>query len=113
MQKRERNVERKLADRVREFGGIAYKFTSPGNAGVPDRIVLLPYGIIYFVELKTEIGRLSPVQIAQQDRIRSLGCRVETVYGMGDVERLACEMSRRIEAARAEMINRSLERRMP
>lgn len=112
MQKRERDVERKLADRTGELGGIAYKFTSPGSDGVPDRLILLPYGILYFVELKTDIGQLSPIQKAQQDRIRNLGFRVETVYGETDVDRLVNEMSKRLDAARAEIIDRSLKGRI-
>lgn len=33
---RERDIERILVDEVRRLGGRAYKWTSPGNAGVPD-----------------------------------------------------------------------------
>ena len=38
----EREIEKKLVDGVRKLGGRAYKFVSPGNDGVPDRIVVLP-----------------------------------------------------------------------
>ena len=50
----EREVEKKLVDGVRRMGGRAYKFVSPGNDGVPDRIVVLPDTAPMFVELKTE-----------------------------------------------------------
>ena len=36
----EREIEKKLVDGVRKLGGRAYKFVSPGNDGVPERIVL-------------------------------------------------------------------------
>ena len=36
---RERDVERKLVRAVRDSGGLALKFVSPGMAGVPDRLV--------------------------------------------------------------------------
>ena len=49
---RERDVERYLRERVKQLGGRAYKFVSPGNNGVPDRIVMLPGGKLFFVELK-------------------------------------------------------------
>lgn len=39
---RESGVEKELVARVQGAGGEAYKFTSPGRRGVPDRLVLLP-----------------------------------------------------------------------
>ena len=40
----EKSIEEYLRDQVRKIGGKAYKFVSPGNAGVPDRLVVLPGG---------------------------------------------------------------------
>ncbi len=73
---REKDIEQYLVRRVRESGGAAYKFVSPGNAGVPDRIVLLPGGIIAFAELKAPGGRTRPLQDAQINKLRKLGQRV-------------------------------------
>ena len=36
---REKIIEEKLTKAVRQKGGVCWKFTSPGTAGVPDRIV--------------------------------------------------------------------------
>ena len=58
----ERTVERYLVDMVKELGGKAYKFTSPGHSGVSDRIVVLPGGRVWFVELKSPTGSLTPLQ---------------------------------------------------
>jgi len=58
----EKDIERYLVRRVAERGGKAYKWVSPGHVGVADRIVLLPGGVVWFVELKTAKGRLSPLQ---------------------------------------------------
>lgn len=38
----EKDIESKLRNKVKELGGRAYKFVSPGNSGVPDRLVVLP-----------------------------------------------------------------------
>lgn len=38
----EKDIESKLRKRAKEIGGRAYKFVSPGNSGVPDRLVVLP-----------------------------------------------------------------------
>lgn len=89
---RERDVEARLRQGVHRLGGKAYKFTSPGNTGVPDREVILPGGRIFFVELKTEKGRTSPVQQAQIRALRKLGCEVRVLYGMQDVENFLQEI---------------------
>ena len=48
----EKYIEQKLMAAVKDMGGIAFKFTTPGINGVPDRLVLLPHGKLVFVELK-------------------------------------------------------------
>lgn len=68
------------------MGGEAYKWTSPGNDGVPDRIVMLPGGRLIFVELKADDGTLRQVQRVQIGRIRKLGQRAEVVRGMKGLE---------------------------
>ena len=57
----EKHIEAYLVKRIKALDGTAYKFKST-VAGVSDRIVLLPGGVIYFVELKSETGKLSPMQ---------------------------------------------------
>lgn len=44
----EEYIEKKLVEKVKFLGGRAYKFISPGNAGVPDRLVVLPGGKVRF-----------------------------------------------------------------
>lgn len=88
----EREVEKKLVDGVRRMGGRAYKFVSPGNDGVPDRIVVLPDTAPMFVELKTESGKLSSLQKVQITRLEKLGQNVRVLYGAKDVENFLEEM---------------------
>lgn len=73
---REREIEEYLRLGVKRLGGIVFKFTSPGNAGVPDRIVVMPGNRIYFVELKRPGGKTSPLQNSQIGKLKSLGCEV-------------------------------------
>ncbi len=70
---REKDIERYLARCVKALGGIAYKFTSPGHAGVPDRLVCLPGGRAWFVELKAPGRQPRPAQWVQIERLRALG----------------------------------------
>lgn len=78
----EKDIEKILVAEVRKLGGRAYKWVSPGNDGVPDRIVILPGRPPIFVELKTERGRLSSLQRIQCRRLKDLGQDVRVVYGI-------------------------------
>jgi hypothetical protein len=74
----EKTLEGWLRYRVARLGGIAYKFTSPGSVSVPDRIVLFPQGVIFFVELKRLGKKLTPKQAVEHEKIRGLGFNVYT-----------------------------------
>jgi hypothetical protein len=58
----EKEIEKYLVWHVEMAGGIAYKFVSPSQRGVADRVVCLPNGDTWFVELKRPQGRLSELQ---------------------------------------------------
>jgi len=78
----EREIEKVLGDEMKKLGGRAYKWTSPGNDGVPDRIVIFPNRRPIFVELKTSTGKLTPLQKVQCKRLVDLGQRVEIIHGI-------------------------------
>lgn len=82
---KESKLEARLVRGVKRLGGRAYKFVSPGNVGVPDRMIVLPGGQIIFVELKTEQGALSPMQRHQIRELQKLGATVWVVRGMQGV----------------------------
>ena len=77
----ERDIERTLVQKARSRGGAAWKFTSPGRAGVPDRLVLLPHGMMGFVELKAPGRRPRPLQHRRMDELKRLGYKVFVVDG--------------------------------
>lgn len=79
----EKDIEKILVTEVKKLGGRAYKWVSPGNDGVPDRIVFFPGRPPVFVELKSEAGRLSALQEVQIKRLRELGQAVFVVKGIG------------------------------
>jgi len=89
---KEKPVEERLRKRVKELQGRAFKFVSPGNAGVPDRIILLPGARIVFVETKAPGKKPRPTQRAQIEFIRSLGFRVEVIDTPEKADRLAEEL---------------------
>lgn len=69
----ERDIERRLRDGVRAFGGLCLKLVCPGFTGVPDRLILLPGGIVAFAETKRPGQRERQRQQYVQKQLRRLG----------------------------------------
>lgn len=85
---RESELEKRLVAAVRSTGGMCLKWSSPGTAGVPDRICLMPDGRVLFVEVKTPTGRLSPVQVAVHRRMSAIGHSVAVVRSAEEINEL-------------------------
>lgn len=81
----EKEIEATLRDAVKREGGVAYKFTSPGNIGVPDRLVVYPDGVIHFIELKTNVGKLTALQARQIERLEILKADVYVIRGIKEL----------------------------
>ena len=82
----EKTTEKYLRDEIRKIGGRAYKFVSPGNPGVPDRLIITPTGKTIFVELKTEVGRLAKIQKWQRSEMEKRGADCRVLFGMDAVK---------------------------
>lgn len=76
---REIYIEKYFVNEVRKAGGKAYKFTSPGHRSVPDRIVLLPGGVVKFVELKAPGKGPTIPQEREHVRLRRMGFQVDVL----------------------------------
>ena len=75
----EKNLEQKLTKNVKSMGGIALKFHSQYNTGYPDRIVLMPGGVVYFVELKAPGKKPTPKQQLIHERLQELNMIVKII----------------------------------
>ena len=85
----ERDIERWFVDELRKAGFLCFKFVSPANPGVPDRLVICPDGAIMFVELKTKKGKLSKQQQVCIRQLTERHVKVYLVKGMGDARYFA------------------------
>ncbi|MGN0449943.1 MAG: VRR-NUC domain-containing protein [Ruminococcus sp.] len=88
----EKFVERKLVEAVKKMGGLAPKFVSPGLDGVPDRIVLLPHGVLAFIELKAPGKKMRPLQVRRKRQLERLGFSVYCVDCLEQIETVLQEI---------------------
>jgi hypothetical protein len=84
----EKDIEAYLVKQVKKRGGLAFKFVSPAHRGVPDRVLIMPGGVVIFVEVKAETGRLSALQNQTISEMRAVGARVCVVWSRSDVDEL-------------------------
>ena len=83
---REKIIEKELVRAVKDKGGIAPKFTSPGFDGMPDRLVLLPSGRMGFVELKAPGKKPRALQMARHRLLRRLGFKVYVIDKIDQID---------------------------
>lgn len=82
----EKDIEAYLVRKIREAGGICWKFTSPGTRGVPDRWCVLNR-LQFFVELKSPTAKKRKDEKLQEHRAKQLkeqGCyvyKINSKYG--------------------------------
>lgn len=89
---KESAIEQYLVRKVKAHGGLCYKFVSPNNTGVPDRLIITPTGKVIFVELKTDAGRLSKMQQWQIGQMQMRGADVRVLRGMDAVKAFVGEV---------------------
>ena len=82
----EKELERKFVNILRKRGCIVYKFVSPGNAGVPDRLVITPDGKVHFAELKQEGKKMRPLQVMQAMRLAKNHVKVHLVDSLEAIQ---------------------------
>jgi len=75
----EKVLEKYLVSEVKSLGGWAVKLLSGLVTGLPDRLILLPGGVVAFVEVKTTGKKATPKQLAVHKALMKLGFRVEVL----------------------------------
>jgi len=88
----ESKIEAYLREQCARRGWAAMKWVSPGNAGVPDRIIIGPACGPVAVEVKTKGGRLAPLQRGMHAYLASLGWKPYVVWTYGDIDNMISEL---------------------
>ncbi|HVJ70562.1 MAG TPA: VRR-NUC domain-containing protein [Sphingomicrobium sp.] len=84
---REREHEKLLRKTVVRAGGLCIKLPAYLYRGIPDRMVLMPGGRIYFLELKAEGKKPSVTQSAFRKILQAMGFYSEIIQGKDEMER--------------------------
>ncbi|NMB02800.1 MAG: VRR-NUC domain-containing protein [Firmicutes bacterium] len=73
----EKLLEKKLRETIESrTGGLCVKLLPQNNRGFPDRLCLLPGGIVFFVEVKTTGKKPTRIQQIIHAQLQRLGFRV-------------------------------------
>lgn len=92
---RESDIERSLRNKIIKLGGRAYKFISPGNNGMPDRLILIK-GKVFFVETKAPGKKLKPLQRQRKRELEAQGFTVFTVDSPKTLDETLVEINRAV-----------------
>ena len=88
METRESSVENYLVKQIKLRGGTAYKFSSPARRAVPDRLIVLSYAPIFFVECKAFGEPATPAQKREHVKLRNLNQKVFVVDSKKQIDEL-------------------------
>ena len=88
----EKAIEKKLRTATKGMGGIALKFISPGWAGVPDRLILLPGKRLAFVEVKAPGETMRPLQVKRKRQLETLGFSVYCIDHPEQIQQVLSEI---------------------
>jgi hypothetical protein len=84
---KEATVEQYLVSEIERRGGVAEKVRAIGARGFFDRLIVMPIGRVFFVELKRpKGGRLSPHQQQRIGLYRAVGARVALIKTIEQVD---------------------------
>ena len=89
MQLLERDIEQALTRMIKRHEGLCLKWVCPGWSGVPDRIILLPGGLVLFAELKRpKGGSIRKLQAWWRSKLEGMGFIYWVIKSRADIERL-------------------------
>jgi hypothetical protein len=80
----EKVIEAKVCEHAKKLGCYVRKFTSPSHRSVPDRMIITPNGIVFFIEFKRKGEVPTAGQVVEIEKIRKMGVKVFVVDAVED-----------------------------
>jgi len=72
----EKEIEKRIAEYAKSKKILNYKFVSPNNRGVPDRIFISPHKGIFFIEFKRKDKQPTQLQQYSINQLMEYNCKV-------------------------------------
>lgn len=82
----EGKIQAYLRKRITDAGGHHRKLEWTGRRGAPDLFVWWDGPHVWFVEVKSAVGRLNPLQVVEIARLRASGFRVRVVSSVEEAD---------------------------
>lgn len=95
----EKDIERRVGDYAKKLGVKTYKFTSPSQRSVPDRIYVFPNGVLFFIEFKRYGEKPTRGQEIELDALAGRGQRVAIIDNVEDGKALVDWVMRLVPSA--------------
>lgn len=95
----EKVSENRLKAAIENAGGMCIKIL-PSLAGLPDRLAVMPWGDVVWLELKADGGRVRRVQASMHRRLAGLHQDVRVVMGHEGVDNFIKWMEIEMETRR-------------
>ena len=95
----EKVSENRLKAAIENAGGMCIKIL-PSLAGLPDRLAVMPWGDVVWLELKADGGRVRRVQASMHRRLAGLGQDVRVIIGREGVDNFIRWMEIEMETRR-------------
>jgi hypothetical protein len=84
----EKAIEARFVKECKKHGALCLKQNVVGRRGYPDRLILTKSGKYIWVELKTDIGKLSEGQSTAIAELREHGAEVHITYGLDEAMKI-------------------------
>lgn len=84
----EKQIEKEVCFHAKQKGFLTYKFTSPSRSAVPDRLLITPWGTVFFIEFKRTGEEPTPQQHREHDRLRKMNILLFVVDNIPDGKKL-------------------------
>lgn len=88
----EKEIEKRVCAFAKSLHCYERKFTSPSRRAVPDRLIITPNGIVFFIEFKRQGELPTMSQTVEIEKIRQHGVPVYVVDNVAEGRRVVEEM---------------------
>ena len=85
----EKTIEKYFKTKIESNGGLCIKLN--GFVGIPDRLILLPSGRMFFVEFKKKDEKPRKIQRIMHDKLEGLGFKVYVIDDKDKMEEVFME----------------------